>query len=288
MMLPMLGGTVAMAMMIGRRAAATVLATWSAACSASPRSACWPRSWRQRPAAEEGRDDGRPPRVPAAPGRRCAAGSGDDRRPAAGRRCSTGIPTRASCGPRRTATGCGSAARPTPTSAWSGSAVGPQTLATPLIAAGDPAAGRAGADDRRRAAPLPRRVLGGARPAGRASSLRGFARVVRARRAGGRPRRWSGRVLAQLADVPRAGRPARRGLRRRRSAGPQWEWVKWLPHALHPTRTDALGPVRLVASAGADAGGAARRRDRQPAPVQPGRRRRPTARTWWSCSTAAT
>ncbi|MPZ27566.1 MAG: type VII secretion protein EccCa [Micromonosporaceae bacterium] len=34
-------------------------------------------------------------------------------------------------------------------------------------------------------------------------------------------------------------------------AGPsrraQWEWVKWLPHALHPTRTDALGPVRLVA-----------------------------------------
>ncbi|SDK01956.1 DNA segregation ATPase FtsK/SpoIIIE, S-DNA-T family [Lentzea albidocapillata subsp. violacea] len=27
-----------------------------------------------------------------------------------------------------------------------------------------------------------------------------------------------------------------------------WEWVKWLPHALHPHRTDALGPVRLVAS----------------------------------------
>lgn len=35
-------------------------------------------------------------------------------------------------------------------------------------------------------------------------------------------------------------------------AGPQrraaWEWVKWLPHAHHPTRTDALGPVRLVTS----------------------------------------
>ncbi|MEU7871201.1 type VII secretion protein EccCa [Dactylosporangium sp. NPDC049140] len=34
-------------------------------------------------------------------------------------------------------------------------------------------------------------------------------------------------------------------------AGPDrrewWEWTKWLPHALHPTRTDALGPVRLVA-----------------------------------------
>ncbi|GIG55879.1 type VII secretion protein EccC [Longispora fulva] len=26
-----------------------------------------------------------------------------------------------------------------------------------------------------------------------------------------------------------------------------WDWVKWLPHALHPERTDALGPVRLVA-----------------------------------------
>ena len=26
-----------------------------------------------------------------------------------------------------------------------------------------------------------------------------------------------------------------------------WEWTKWLPHVLHPTRTDAVGPVRLVA-----------------------------------------
>jgi S-DNA-T family DNA segregation ATPase FtsK/SpoIIIE len=26
-----------------------------------------------------------------------------------------------------------------------------------------------------------------------------------------------------------------------------WEWAKWLPHALHPERTDALGAVRLVA-----------------------------------------
>jgi S-DNA-T family DNA segregation ATPase FtsK/SpoIIIE len=29
----------------------------------------------------------------------------------------------------------------------------------------------------------------------------------------------------------------------------EWEWVKWLPHALHPERTDALGPLRLVAPA---------------------------------------
>ncbi|MFC9256766.1 type VII secretion protein EccCa [Amycolatopsis thailandensis] len=28
---------------------------------------------------------------------------------------------------------------------------------------------------------------------------------------------------------------------------PDWEWVKWLPHALHPDRGDALGPLRLVA-----------------------------------------
>jgi len=27
---------------------------------------------------------------------------------------------------------------------------------------------------------------------------------------------------------------------------PEWEWLKWLPHALHPTRTDALGQLRLI------------------------------------------
>ncbi|WP_405063925.1 type VII secretion protein EccCa [Kribbella sp. NBC_01505] len=30
------------------------------------------------------------------------------------------------------------------------------------------------------------------------------------------------------------------------SRAPDWEWVKWLPHATHPERTDALGPVRLI------------------------------------------
>ncbi|MGQ0840901.1 type VII secretion protein EccCa [Actinokineospora sp.] len=29
----------------------------------------------------------------------------------------------------------------------------------------------------------------------------------------------------------------------------EWDWIKWLPHALHPERTDALGPLRLVAPA---------------------------------------
>ncbi|MEV5961948.1 type VII secretion protein EccCa [Kribbella sp. NPDC051952] len=27
----------------------------------------------------------------------------------------------------------------------------------------------------------------------------------------------------------------------------EWDWVKWLPHALHPDRSDALGPLRLLA-----------------------------------------
>jgi S-DNA-T family DNA segregation ATPase FtsK/SpoIIIE len=27
----------------------------------------------------------------------------------------------------------------------------------------------------------------------------------------------------------------------------EWEWLKWLPHALHPTETDAIGPRRLIA-----------------------------------------
>jgi S-DNA-T family DNA segregation ATPase FtsK/SpoIIIE len=27
----------------------------------------------------------------------------------------------------------------------------------------------------------------------------------------------------------------------------EWEWTKWLPHSLHPERTDALGQLRLVA-----------------------------------------
>jgi DNA segregation ATPase FtsK/SpoIIIE, S-DNA-T family len=26
----------------------------------------------------------------------------------------------------------------------------------------------------------------------------------------------------------------------------EWDWVKWLPHALHPTRTDQVGPLRLI------------------------------------------
>ncbi|GAA1803947.1 type VII secretion protein EccCa [Planosporangium flavigriseum] len=32
----------------------------------------------------------------------------------------------------------------------------------------------------------------------------------------------------------------------------EWEWVKWLPHNLHPSASDAVGPVRLVATTAAE------------------------------------
>ena len=32
----------------------------------------------------------------------------------------------------------------------------------------------------------------------------------------------------------------------------EWEWVKWLPHGLHPSKTDASGPIRLVATTAAE------------------------------------
>ncbi|WP_115945012.1 type VII secretion protein EccCa [Amycolatopsis thermalba] len=54
-------------------------------------------------------------------------------------------------------------------------------------------------------------------------------------------------VLVQLAslqspdDLRIAACPAH-------TAQPAWDWLKWLPHALHPERTDAAGPLRLVAT----------------------------------------
>ncbi len=32
------------------------------------------------------------------------------------------------------------------------------------------------------------------------------------------------------------------------AALPRWEWAKWLPHAVHPTKTDAAGQIRLYSS----------------------------------------
>lgn len=58
-------------------------------------------------------------------------------------------------------------------------------------------------------------------------------------------------VLAQLAAF-HAPDDLRVAVCAHAAARPDWDWVKWLPHALHPDRADALGPVRLVAS-GVDA-----------------------------------
>lgn len=77
-----------------------------------------------------------------------------------------------------------------------------------------------------------------------ALSLRGFTRVVLDSPAHARP--LARAIVGQLATfhapddmiiaacVTADQRPA-------------WDWLKWLPHALHPTKSDALGPRRLLA-----------------------------------------
>ena len=128
-------------------------------------------------------------------------------------------------------------------------AVGPQTLATPLI----PPVTRPLEDLEPMTAGALRRFLDAYSvvpdlPV--AVSLRGFARVfVRGNEA--EARSLTRAVLSQLAVfhapddliIAVCAGSGRRAM---------WEWVKWLPHNLHPSRTDALGHVRLVASTGPD------------------------------------
>jgi S-DNA-T family DNA segregation ATPase FtsK/SpoIIIE len=132
-------------------------------------------------------------------------------------------------------------------------AVGPQTLATPLI----PPVTRPLEDLEPMTAGALRRFLDAYSvvpdlPV--AVSLRGFARVfMRGQGPTGEAdaRALTRAVLAQLAVfhapddliIAVCAGPERRAM---------WEWVKWLPHNLHPSRTDRLGQVRLVASAGPD------------------------------------
>ncbi|MFI5932447.1 type VII secretion protein EccCa [Actinoplanes sp. NPDC051494] len=132
-------------------------------------------------------------------------------------------------------------------------AVGPQTLATPLI----PPVTRPLEDLEPMTAGALRRFLDAYSvvpdlPV--AVSLRGFARVfLRGHGANGETeaRALTRAVLTQLAVfhapddliIAVCAGPERRAM---------WEWVKWLPHNLHPSRTDRLGQVRLVASAGGD------------------------------------
>ncbi|BCJ65948.1 type VII secretion protein EccCa [Polymorphospora rubra] len=132
--------------------------------------------------------------------------------------------------------------------------VGPQTLATPLV----PPVTRPVEDLEPMTAGALRRFLDAYSvvpdlPV--AVSLRGFARIhLRGRPrpggespAGTEAQALTRAMLAQLAVFHAPG-----DLIVAVCAGPErragWEWVKWLPHALHPTRTDALGPVRLVTS----------------------------------------
>ncbi|WP_432834409.1 type VII secretion protein EccCa [Dactylosporangium sp. CA-092794] len=137
--------------------------------------------------------------------------------------------------------------------------VGPQTLATPLI----PPVTRPLEELEPMTAAALRRFLDAysvVRDLPVAISMRSFARIyLRADRA--RPgshgsiglsglhdpaRALARAVLAQLTVfhapddllVAVCVAPERRDW---------WEWTKWLPHALHPSRTDAVGPVRLFA-----------------------------------------
>jgi S-DNA-T family DNA segregation ATPase FtsK/SpoIIIE len=132
-------------------------------------------------------------------------------------------------------------------------AVGPQTLATPLV----PPATRPLEDLEPMTAGALRRFLDAYSvvpdlPV--AVSLRGFGRVFV--RGGGQGADNDARALTRAVLTQLAVFHAPDDLIVAVCAGPErrdmWEWVKWLPHGLHPTRTDALGAVRLVASSGED------------------------------------
>jgi S-DNA-T family DNA segregation ATPase FtsK/SpoIIIE len=132
-------------------------------------------------------------------------------------------------------------------------AVGPQTLATPLI----PPVTRPLDELEPMTAGALRRFLDAYSvipdlPV--AVSLRAFATVYL--RGGGRGADADARALARAMLVQLATFHAPDDLIIAVCAGPDrrdlWEWTKWLPHAQHPSKLDGLGQLRLVASAGAD------------------------------------
>ncbi len=135
--------------------------------------------------------------------------------------------------------------------------VGPQTLATPLV----PPVTRPLEELEPMTAGALRRFLDAYSvvpdlPV--ALSLRSFARVFVRGPAG--PVRGAGspaaQALARAVLTQLAVFHAPDELLIAVCSGPErraaWEWVKWLPHVHHPSRTDALGPVRLVTSSAAD------------------------------------
>ncbi|SCG58638.1 type VII secretion protein EccCa [Micromonospora coxensis] len=137
-------------------------------------------------------------------------------------------------------------------------AVGPQTLATPLV----PPVTRPLEELEPMTAGSLRRFLDAYSvvpdlPV--ALSLRGFARVhVKGEPGVGSPPTGSpaAQALARAVLTQLAVFHAPDELLIAVCAGPErralWEWVKWLPHAHHPVHTDALGPVRLVTSSAAE------------------------------------
>ncbi|HEX4061155.1 MAG TPA: type VII secretion protein EccCa [Streptosporangiaceae bacterium] len=76
-------------------------------------------------------------------------------------------------------------------------------------------------------------------------SLRSFARLILA----GEPEATAGMVRAMIAQIAVFHSPDE--VRICVCAPPErigrWQWMKWLPHNLHPTESDAAGPVRLMA-----------------------------------------
>ncbi|GAA2518747.1 type VII secretion protein EccCa [Pilimelia columellifera] len=127
--------------------------------------------------------------------------------------------------------------------------VGPQTLATPLVAP----ATRPHDDLEPMTAGALRRFLDTYAVAPElpvAVSVRGFGRVFLS--GSDEESADRARELARAMAVQLAVFHSPEDLLIAVCAGPErraaWEWVKWLPHVQHPSRADLLGPVRLIAS----------------------------------------
>ncbi|HEU5156886.1 MAG TPA: type VII secretion protein EccCa [Streptosporangiaceae bacterium] len=77
-----------------------------------------------------------------------------------------------------------------------------------------------------------------------AVSLPSFARIVPT----GDPELTRGLARAMIAQIAAFHSPEdiKIGVCAAPDRMPYWEWVKWLPHCMHSTDTDAAGPVRLM------------------------------------------
>jgi DNA segregation ATPase FtsK/SpoIIIE, S-DNA-T family len=76
-------------------------------------------------------------------------------------------------------------------------------------------------------------------------SLRSFARIA----SGGEPDAVYGMLRAMIAQLAIFHSPddVRIAVCASRDQMRWWQWIKWLPHNMHPTEVDAAGPVRLMA-----------------------------------------